>query len=911
VQPLFHMDSANAMNALFRRCSGIFARAFAALMLVALSSCGGSGSPTVALSNMVPVRLAMHLPGQALAQADLVDKMLNMVIPDANAIVLLGVTSVTVTISGNGFTTIVDSFPAGAPGTRLVKQYSVPQGTSRTFSIQGFNTPVGTPATAPVISGSTTVPTLVAGVTPVLVDVVLNPATDRIVPVVASPAPITVPAVNATGTPKTNAAITAFLAGASATDNVDVNPVVTNNAPLKFPLGPTTVTFTSTDAAGNVSTPVQVVVTVNDQMAPVITAPAPITVAAVDATGTPATNAAITAFLAAATAIDNVDANPVVTNDAPLQFPLGPTTVTFTSTDAAGNTSTPVPVVVTVADQSPPSIALSGTNPLAVPQGSVFTDPGSVVTDNVSTGLIAAVTGAVNTTVVGPYTLTYNVSDAAGNPATPVFRTVNVVAPQINSLTGTPAGLVPSAAVINANSGSVAFTLFVNGQFFSNASIVVIDQAGVNVPLTGVTQTFVSAQQLSLSFPVGFFPAGNLQPLNVHIRSNANQSGVSNTVVLSRILQDTTPPGIINSLPQNLATNVDVAASIQVFFTERVDQATVTNISFSLKQGVTPVAGTISFIQTPSNQTIAIFTPNTPLALNTNYVLTLSTAIKDISGNAMLNPATISFTTVLTPTGNPQALNNLGFELGNLSGYSASGQSQILSTLTPVLPTEGTNMVQIDTAGTAVAGKSSTLTSGTMTVPAGMNALIVDLDFLSNEFPQFIGGTFDDVALATLNSVSGTQSFNVTSVNVAPFVTSPTIFGGATGFFPWVFDLTGLQGSNISVQFDVSDVGDTAVTTALLIDNLRFVSQAIVVQPQLKKLAVGATLQFVTQLIGVTGSVTWAVNGIAGGNTTVGVIDPLGLYTAPSVLPANPSVSITATSASAPTISGGSIVNLF
>jgi len=312
------------------------------LLLASLTSCGGgSGAPTVALSNMVPVRLAMHLPGQTLAQADLMDKVLDLAIPDANAIVLAGAVSVTVTISGNGFTTIVDSFPAGAPGTQITKQYSVPQGASRTFSIQGFNTPVGTPAAVPILSGTKTV-ALAPSAAPVLVDVLLTPPSDT--------------------------------------------------------------------------------------QPPVVTGPAPITVAAIDGTGTPKTNAAIAAFLAAATAIDNVDANPVVTNNAPLQFPLGPTTVTFTSTDAAGNTSIPVLAVVTVTDQSPPTIALNGANPLAVPQGSVFTDPGSVVTDNVSTGLAALVTGAVNTTVVGPYTLTYNVSDAAGNPATPVTRTVNVTA---------------------------------------------------------------------------------------------------------------------------------------------------------------------------------------------------------------------------------------------------------------------------------------------------------------------------------------------------------------------------------------------------------------------------------------------------------------------------------------------------
>jgi hypothetical protein len=45
------------------------------------------------------------------------------------------------------------------------------------------------------------------------------------------------------------------------------------------------------------------------------------------------------------------------------------------------------------------------------------------------------VTNNVNTTVLGTYTITYNVSDSSGNAATPVTRTVNVQ-PQAAALEG-------------------------------------------------------------------------------------------------------------------------------------------------------------------------------------------------------------------------------------------------------------------------------------------------------------------------------------------------------------------------------------------------------------------------------------------------------------------------------------------
>lgn len=84
-------------------------------------------------------------------------------------------------------------------------------------------------------------------------------------------------------------------------------------------------------------------------------------------------------------------------------------------------------------DTTPPVITLIGNNPLTVVLGATYTDPGSSVTDNVDSGLIATVTGAVNTAVVGSYTLTYNASDAAGNAAVAVTRTVSVVAQPVSN----------------------------------------------------------------------------------------------------------------------------------------------------------------------------------------------------------------------------------------------------------------------------------------------------------------------------------------------------------------------------------------------------------------------------------------------------------------------------------------------
>ena len=77
-------------------------------------------------------------------------------------------------------------------------------------------------------------------------------------------------------------------------------------------------------------------------------------------------------------------------------------------------------------DAVKPVIQLNGQPVMNVALNGTFIEPGSVVTDNVSTGLTVTVTGAVNTAVAATYTLTYNATDGAGNAAVPVTRTVVV-----------------------------------------------------------------------------------------------------------------------------------------------------------------------------------------------------------------------------------------------------------------------------------------------------------------------------------------------------------------------------------------------------------------------------------------------------------------------------------------------------
>ena len=79
-------------------------------------------------------------------------------------------------------------------------------------------------------------------------------------------------------------------------------------------------------------------------------------------------------------------------------------------------------------DSIAPVLTLKGEASLKIDQGTTYVDAGASATDNVDGDITSKIeiTGEVNASVAGTYTLKYNVSDAAGNAAESVSRTVEV-----------------------------------------------------------------------------------------------------------------------------------------------------------------------------------------------------------------------------------------------------------------------------------------------------------------------------------------------------------------------------------------------------------------------------------------------------------------------------------------------------
>lgn len=114
---------------------------------------------------------------------------------------------------------------------------------------------------------------------------------------------------------------------------------------------------------------------------------------------------------------------------------FGDYTVSFTNVFISGSNNTNVSSealnigYINVNDNTPPVITLLGEATVDIEVGSTYTDAGATASDNYDgdiTDDIVTVNN-VDTSTIGTYSVTYNVSDANNNAAVQVTRTVNVV----------------------------------------------------------------------------------------------------------------------------------------------------------------------------------------------------------------------------------------------------------------------------------------------------------------------------------------------------------------------------------------------------------------------------------------------------------------------------------------------------
>ena len=220
----------------------------------------------------------------------------------------------------------------------------------------------------------------------------------------------------------------------TASGTVDTNTV-----------GVYTITYTATDSSNNAATATRTV-NVVDTTAPVMTLVGnnPIDV-----------EAATTYTDAGATAQDNYDgditSSITTTNNIDMNT-VGTYSVIYNVVDANGNSAVPLIRTVNVVDTTAPVITIIGSNPVDIQVGSVYNDAGATAADTLEGDLSSSITvvNNVDANTVGTYTVTYDVTDSAGNQATQAVRTVNV-----NSAPNTPPSVDSVSLSTSSNDGLV------------------------------------------------------------------------------------------------------------------------------------------------------------------------------------------------------------------------------------------------------------------------------------------------------------------------------------------------------------------------------------------------------------------------------------------------------------------------
>ena len=174
------------------------------------------------------------------------------------------------------------------------------------------------------------------------------------------------------------------------------------------------------------------------------------------------------------------------------------------------------------------------------------------------------------------------------------------------------------------------------------------------------------------------------------------------------------------------------------------------------------------------------------------------------------------------------------------------------------------------------AASSPQSTSSTSALAISPSSVAVQIG-TSQQFTAAVQGVTSNAVTWMVNNVNGGNS-SVGTISSSGLYTAPSTPPSTP--------------VDVSAQSPNRSESATAVVTVLSTPN----NIAVSVSPKAAVLQVGLTQQFTATVTGISNqSVTWLVNGVVGGNSSVGTINSSGFYKAPQVAPSAP-VNVTARS---------------
>ncbi len=126
---------------------------------------------------------------------------------------------------------------------------------------------------------------------------------------------------------------------------------------------------------------------------------------------------------------------------------------------------------------------------------------------------------------------------------------------------------------------------------------------------------------------------------------------------------DTTAPTVTQEYPANLCPCVDIDTAVTVTFSEEINPLTINTSGFTLIDGSgNRVRSTVTY-----SGTTARLKPYSNLSYSTTYTATVTTNVRDLSGNSMAADYTWNFSTPLSGTGTWSSISTANAPLGTSS----------------------------------------------------------------------------------------------------------------------------------------------------------------------------------------------------------------------------------------------------
>ena len=371
-------------------------------------------------------------------------------------------------------------------------------------------------------------------------------------------------------------------------------------------------------------------------------------------------------------------------------------------------------------------------------------------------------------------TLAASVRDAAGNALASSFTWsfTTGAEPDVTAPTVTGTSPLSGALAVALNSAvSVTFSEAMTPSTITPASVTVAASGGApvagTVSMIGTTVTFT---------PTADFSPGTLYSVTVTTAAKdaAGNPLASNFVstFTTGATPDTTAPTVTATTPATNATGVSRSTAVAATFSEPMSDASITTTSFTLAPtaGGGAVAGTVSVAGS-----VATLTPAASLAGSTQYTATLTTAVRDVAGNALAATYSWAFTTAAAPDLTPPTV------IATTPAAGATGVA-LASPVTVTFSEPMTNATLTTASVTLVTTAGAVVVPGTVTV-AGNTATYTPTANLAGT-TQYTATVTTAARDAAGNALAANVSWSFTTTAAAdltpPTVVSTTPASGAT-----------------------------------------------------------------------------------------------------------------------------------